>query len=120
MCTALVSALTEIPVRADVAMTGEITLRGDVLPIGGLKEKLLAAHRGGIQRVLIPHENVKDLVEIPNKIKSKLDIQAVKRIDEVLELALERMPKGKANATLAIAAKDEKPATTGPSGSRPH
>ncbi len=103
MCTALVSALAEIPVRADVAMTGEITLRGDVLPIGGLKEKLLAAHRGGIQRVLIPHENVKDLVEIPNKIKSKLDIQAVRRIDEVLEMALERMPEGMPATGIAIA-----------------
>ncbi len=93
MCTALVSALTEIPVRADVAMTGEITLRGDVLPIGGLKEKLLAAHRGGIHTVLIPDENVKDLAEIPDKIKSKLEIKPVKRIDEVLELALQRLPE---------------------------
>ncbi len=93
MCTALVSALTEIPVNADVAMTGEITLRGDVLPIGGLKEKLLAAHRGGIHTVIIPQENVKDLVEIPNNIKNKLDIRAVRRIDEVLEIALERVPE---------------------------
>jgi ATP-dependent Lon protease len=96
MCTALVSALTEIPVRADVAMTGEITLRGDVLPIGGLKEKLLAAHRGGIHTVLIPDENVKDLAEIPDKIKSKLEIKPVKRIDEVLELALQRVPESQA------------------------
>ncbi len=95
MCTALVSALTEIPVKADVAMTGEITLRGDVLPIGGLKEKLLAAHRGGVHTVLIPEENVKDLAEIPDKIKGKLEIKAVKRIDEVLELALQRMPEAK-------------------------
>ncbi|MDT0618756.1 endopeptidase La [Salinisphaera sp. P385] len=93
MCTSLVSALTEIPVRAEVAMTGEITLRGDVLPIGGLKEKLLAAHRGGIQVVVIPEENVKDLAEIPANIKNKLDIRAVRRIDEVLEIALSRMPE---------------------------
>ena len=93
MCTSLVSALTDIPVRAEVAMTGEITLRGDVLPIGGLKEKLLAAHRGGIQVVVIPEENVKDLAEIPANIKNKLDIRAVRRIDEVLEIALTRMPE---------------------------
>jgi ATP-dependent Lon protease len=92
MCTALVSALTGIPVRSDVAMTGEITLRGEVLPIGGLKEKLLAAHRGGIQVVLIPLENEKDLVEIPKNIKGKLDIRPVKWIDEVLEVALQHMP----------------------------
>ena len=96
MCTALLSALTEIPVRAEVAMTGEITLRGDVLPIGGLKEKLLAAHRGGIETVVIPQENVKDLAEIPNKIKSKLRIEPVSRIEEVWKLALERMPKASA------------------------
>ena len=84
MCTALVSALTKIPVRADVAMTGEITLRGEVLPIGGLKEKLLAAHRGGIRTVLIPDENEKDLAEIPDNIKGKLEIKPVKWIDEVL------------------------------------
>jgi ATP-dependent Lon protease len=93
MCTALVSALTKIPVRADVAMTGEITLRGEVLPIGGLKEKLLAAQRGGIETVLIPSENEKDLVEIPANIKDKLDIRPVKWIDEVLEIALERSPQ---------------------------
>jgi ATP-dependent Lon protease len=93
MCTALVSALTKIPVRADVAMTGEITLRGEVLPIGGLKEKLLAAHRGGITTVLIPDENVKDLAEIPDNIKGKLEIKAVKWIDEVLQLALRDMPQ---------------------------
>jgi ATP-dependent Lon protease len=92
MCTALVSALTNIPVRADVAMTGEITLRGEVLPIGGLKEKLLAAHRGGINKVLIPQENEKDLAEIPKNIKDKLDILPVKWIDEVLQHALEKMP----------------------------
>jgi ATP-dependent Lon protease len=93
MCTALVSALTKIPVRASVAMTGEITLRGEVLPIGGLKEKLLAAQRGGIETVLIPSENEKDLVEIPGNIKDKLDIRPVKWIDEVLEIALERSPQ---------------------------
>ena len=92
MCTALVSALTEIPVRSDVAMTGEITLRGEVLPIGGLKEKLLAAHRGGITTVLIPWENEKDLAEIPNNIKQTLDIKPVRWIDEVFELALQYMP----------------------------
>ncbi len=92
MCTALVSALTKIPVRSDVAMTGEITLRGEVLPIGGLKEKLLAAHRGGIGTVLIPRDNQKDLVEIPRNIKDKLDIRPVKWIDEVLEVALTHMP----------------------------
>jgi ATP-dependent Lon protease len=93
ICTAMVSALTGIPVRADVAMTGEITLRGEVLPIGGLKEKLLAAQRGGIKVVLIPEENVKDLVEIPDNIKNKLDIHPVKWIEQVLELALERKPE---------------------------
>jgi len=93
MCTALVSALTRIPVRADVAMTGEITLRGEVLPIGGLKEKLLAAHRGGIRTVLIPDENVKDLAEIPQNIKGNLDIKPVKWIDEVLQLAMRDMPQ---------------------------
>ena len=93
ICTALVSVLTGIPVRADVAMTGEITLRGEVLPIGGLKEKLLAAHRGGIKTVLIPEENVRDLVEIPDNIKNKLDIQPVKWIDQVLKAVLERHPE---------------------------
>ena len=92
MCTALVSSLTEIPVKADVAMTGEITLRGEVLPIGGLKEKLLAAHRGGISTVIIPDENSKNLIEIPKNIKEKLTIIPVKWIDEVLEIALEKMP----------------------------
>ena len=91
--TALVSVLTNIPVRADVAMTGEITLRGEVLPIGGLKEKLLAAHRGGIKTVLIPDQNIKDLTEIPDNVKNCLDIHPVKWIDEVLEYALERMPE---------------------------
>ena len=93
MCTALISALTRIPVRADVAMTGEITLRGEVLPIGGLKEKLLAAHRGGIQTVLIPEENRKDLAEIPENIKGSLDIRPVRWLDDVIAVALERVPE---------------------------
>jgi len=92
MCTAVISAMTGIPVHADVAMTGEITLRGEVLPIGGLKEKLLAAHRGGMGTVLIPKENEKDLVEIPNNIKSGLKIVPVRWIDEVFAVALERLP----------------------------
>ena len=90
--TAIVSVLSGIPVRADVAMTGEITLRGEVLAIGGLKEKLLAAHRGGIKTVLIPEDNVKDLPEIPDNIKNRLEIIPVKWIDKVLDLALERKP----------------------------
>ncbi|XEI34496.1 endopeptidase La [Aeromonas veronii] len=94
MCTALVSSLTGNPVRADVAMTGEITLRGEVLPIGGLKEKLLAAHRGGIKRVLIPKENERDLEEIPANVKQDLEIYPVRWIDEVLELALQDNPQG--------------------------
>ena len=94
MCTALVSCLTGNPVRADVAMTGEISLRGKVLPIGGLKEKLLAAHRGGIKTVLIPKENVKDLEEIPENVKQNLAIHTVETIDEVLGLALENPPEG--------------------------
>ncbi|MGD8592692.1 MAG: endopeptidase La [Gammaproteobacteria bacterium] len=93
MCTAIVSVLTGIPVRADVAMTGEITLRGEVLPIGGLKEKLLAAHRGGIKTVLIPEENSRDLAEIPDNIKENLDIRTVKWIDQVLAVALTKVPE---------------------------
>jgi ATP-dependent Lon protease len=88
----MVSVFTGIPVRCDVAMTGEITLRGEVLPIGGLKEKLLAAHRGGIKKVLIPEGNVKDLTEIPDNIKNRLEIQPVKWIEQVLEAALEHVP----------------------------
>lgn len=95
MCTALVSALTKIPVRANVAMTGEITLRGRVLPIGGLKEKMLAAHRGGIEIVIIPDENTRDLIDIPNNIKQNLKICPVNWIDEVLNIALERLPESK-------------------------
>ncbi len=104
LTTALVSVLTGIPARADVAMTGEITLRGEVLPIGGLKEKLLAAHRGGIKTVLIPEANVKDLVDIPENIKSHLQIHPVKWIDQVLELALESAPKPLAEKLVEIAA----------------
>jgi len=92
MTTAFVSALLGIPVRADVAMTGEITLRGEVTGIGGLKEKLLAAHRGGVKIVIIPEENVKDLADIPENAKNNLEIVPVKWIDQVLEIALERMP----------------------------
>jgi ATP-dependent Lon protease len=98
MCTSLVSALTDIPVKSEVAMTGEITLRGEVLPIGGLKEKLLAAHRGGIETVLIPHENEKDLAEIPKNIKDKLNILPVKWIDQVFEHALQHMPVPKSKS----------------------
>jgi ATP-dependent Lon protease len=116
ICTAMVSMLTGIPVRADVAMTGEITLRGEVLVIGGLKEKLLAAHRGGIKTVLIPEENVKDLVEIAENVKNRLDIIPVRWIDQVLELALERMPeplKGAADGVPpAPPAADDKATTT--------
>ena len=113
MCTALVSVLTDIPVRSDVAMTGEITLRGEILPIGGLKEKLLAAHRGGLSTVLIPQENEKDLVEIPKNIKDKLEIIPVKWIEQVLEHALQRMPmpkpsKGGAKAASKAAKKEQK------------
>jgi ATP-dependent Lon protease len=92
MTTAFVSALTGIPVRGDVAMTGEITLRGEVTAIGGLKEKLLAALRGGIKTVLIPEENAKDLQDIPENVKNSLEIVPVRWIDKVLEIALERMP----------------------------
>ena len=114
MCTAMVSALTGIPVRADVAMTGEITLRGEVLPIGGLKEKLLAAQRGGIKVVLIPEENIKDLAEIPDNIKNKLEIHPVKWIDQVLDMALERKPEPLAEkpekvAVVALAADAVRP-----------
>jgi ATP-dependent Lon protease len=92
MATAIVSILTGIPVRADVAMTGEITLRGRVLPIGGLKEKLLAALRGGIKTVLIPEDNAKDLADIPDNVKSGMEIIPVSRVSEVLKHALVRMP----------------------------
>ncbi len=106
LCTAMVSVLTGIPARSDVAMTGEITLRGQVLPIGGLKEKLLAAHRGGIKVVLIPDENQRDLKEIPDNIKSELIIRPVKWIDEVLQVALQRMPEPIEEDVDALADKD--------------
>ncbi|MBN1239166.1 MAG: endopeptidase La, partial [Gammaproteobacteria bacterium] len=108
MCAALVSALTRIPARSSVAMTGEITLRGEVLPIGGLKEKLLAAHRGGIETVLIPHDNQKDLVEIPKNIKDKLKIVPVKWIDEVFELSLQHVPRPKRAEQPASVERDKK------------
>jgi ATP-dependent Lon protease len=107
MTTAFVSALTGIPVRGDVAMTGEITLRGEVTAIGGLKEKLLAALRGGIKTVLIPEENAKDLQEIPDNVKSGLEIVPVKWIDQVLQVALERQP---------VPLPDEEPAVAAPAG----
>jgi len=113
MCTALVSALTNIPVRADVAMTGEITLRGQVLPIGGLKEKLLAAHRGGIKTVIIPDENQRDLKEIPDNIKADLDIKAVKWIDEVLEIALTYQPKPLPEETVEPVSTEKKSSKSG-------
>jgi ATP-dependent Lon protease len=126
ICTAMVSALTKIPVRSDVAMTGEITLRGEVLPIGGLKEKLLAAARGGIKRVLIPVENEKDLVEIPDNIKGSLDIRPVKWIDQVLEYALVRQPTPLpvaatgTDAKVEAAAKRVRRARRGAKAVRPH
>lgn len=107
LCTALVSALTQIPVRADVAMTGEITLRGQVLAIGGLKEKLLAARRGGIKTVIIPEENLRDLKEIPENIKQDLQIKPVKWIDEVLQIALQYAPEPLPDAAPDMVAKDE-------------
>ncbi|HUH86736.1 MAG TPA: endopeptidase La [Pusillimonas sp.] len=113
--TAMVSALTGIPVRADVAMTGEITLRGEVLPIGGLKEKLLAAHRGGIKVVLIPEENVKDLAEIPDNVKNHLEIIPVRWIDRVLEVALQDMPEPLSDEEVARLAA-EAVANTKPAG----
>ncbi|MBB3104516.1 endopeptidase La [Azomonas macrocytogenes] len=110
MCTALVSALTQIPVRADVAMTGEITLRGQVLAIGGLKEKLLAAHRGGIKTVIIPEENARDLKEIPENIKQDLEIKPVKWIDEVLQIALQYAPEPLSDAAPEIVKDDNREA----------
>jgi ATP-dependent Lon protease len=115
MTLAMVSVFTGIPVRADVAMTGEITLRGEVLPIGGLKEKLLAAHRGGIKTVLIPEQNVKDLAEIPDNVKNKLEIVPVRWIDKVLEIALERAPVALTDEEAAVVeAAVAKPAPTDP------
>ena len=120
MCTALVSALTNIPVRANVAMTGEITLRGEVLPIGGLKEKLLAALRGGIETVLIPSENERELIEIPRNIKQNLDIRPVRWIDEVLEIALQRMPDPKEEGEAAIVKKEAVTPEEGAEAILPH
>jgi len=122
MCTALVSSLTNIAVRADVAMTGEITLRGEVLPIGGLKEKLLAAHRGGITTVVIPEENRKDLADIPDNIKGKLEIRPVRWIDEVLQIALVRMPEPRADyePKAEKSPKDEAKKPSDEDGVRPH
>jgi ATP-dependent Lon protease len=122
MCTALVSALTKIPVRADVAMTGEITLRGEVLPIGGLKEKLLAAHRGGISTVLIPEENRRDLVDIPKNIISKLEVKPLKWIDEVLQVALQHkpVPLSEAGEKVEPAAEKKQPESKKRSGVRAH
>lgn len=122
MCTAIVSALTGIPVRSNVAMTGEITLRGEVLPIGGLKEKLLAALRGGIEMVLIPWENERELVEIPKNIKQHLDIRTVRWIDEVLELALQRMPelKTESGETTKLVKNEETPPENSTDIIRPH
>ena len=112
MCTAMISVITGVPVKAEVAMTGEINLRGQVLPIGGLKEKLLAAHRGGVKQVIIPAENEKDLKEIPDNVKSKLQIHAVKWIEEVLHIALEEMPKPLVKKTRRLAEETEIPAKT--------
>ncbi|MCB1548134.1 MAG: endopeptidase La, partial [Hyphomicrobiaceae bacterium] len=123
MVTAIISVLTGIPVRKDVAMTGEITLRGRVLPIGGLKEKLLAALRGGIRRVLIPEENVKDLAEIPEEVKNKLDIVPVSRMDEVLVAALLRPPQAMSWEEATAGSDPAKPTPAGdstPPGVRAH
>ena len=126
MCTALVSSFTDIPVRSDVAMTGEITLRGEVLPIDGLKEKLLAAKRGGIETVIIPHENERDLQEVPDNIKENVDIRPVKWIDEVLSIALERLPEALdddaylAGMTPVAQSEDAEADKTAPKRPRPH
>jgi ATP-dependent Lon protease len=122
MCTALVSALTKVPVRSEVAMTGEITLRGRVLPIGGLKEKLLAAHRGGITTVIIPEENKKDLVDIPKNVTETLEIHAVRWIDEVLDIALERplTPVQKTDPERPKSADTKRDETAEPLPVRPH
>ncbi len=108
MCTALVSVITQIPVRADLAMTGEITLRGQVLPIGGLKEKLLAAHRGGIKHVIIPEDNRKDLAEIPDNVLKKLTVHPLKTIEQVLEMALQRNPFLESNELLSVSDSETK------------
>ncbi|MEH6575713.1 MAG: endopeptidase La [Amphritea sp.] len=120
MCTALVSVLTNIPVKSDVAMTGEITLRGQVLPIGGLKEKLLAAHRGGIKTVIIPDENERDLKEIPDNIKADLDICPVKWIDEVLDIALKYQPESLIKAEKPTVSAKKKQAKSEAEQIKPH
>ncbi|MGA1108193.1 MAG: S16 family serine protease, partial [Pseudomonadales bacterium] len=114
LCTALVSVLTGIPARADVAMTGEITLRGEVLPIGGLKEKLLAAHRGGIKTVLIPEENRRHLKDIPDNVLADIDVRPVSWIDEVLDIALSRRPEPLVREASPAALEE----TDGPEGDR--
>jgi len=119
MSTAIMSAITGIPVNANVAMTGEITLRGEVLPIGGLKEKLLAAHRGGITKVVIPHQNKKDLVDIDDEVKKDLEIFPVKWIDEVFDIALEK-PLTPQNVVLDSAETLEVAAKEGGSGTTAH
>lgn len=116
MCTAMVSAFSGVPVKANVAMTGEITLRGQVLAIGGLKEKLLAAHRGGIKTVVIPYENEKDLKEVPENIKESLDIIPVKWIDEVLDIALAYPPQEKSEKQSSRASKSTKSSSKGAQG----
>ena len=116
MCTAMVSAFSGVPVKANVAMTGEITLRGQVLAIGGLKEKLLAAHRGGIKTVVIPYENEKDLKEVPENIKESLEIVPVKWIDEVLDIALAYPPQEKAEKQSSRASKSTKSSSKGAQG----
>ncbi len=120
MCTGLVSVLTDIPVRADVAMTGEITLRGEVLPIGGLKEKLLAARRGGIKTVLIPEENRRDLSDMPDNVKEDLEIKPVQWIDEVLEVALLHMPEALPEDVASDKVKDSKEKQTDQNSIRTH
>ena len=107
MVTSIISAITEIPVNKNVAMTGEITLRGLVLPIGGLKEKLLAAHRAGIKKVLIPVENKKDLVEVPKTILKSIEIIPVKNVDEVLDVALTKKLKRTEWVEVEISKKDK-------------
>ena len=119
MYTALVSLLTKSPVRPDVAMTGEITLRGNVLQIGGVKEKLLAAHRAGIKRVIIPERNMKDLVDIPDEVKNEIEILPVKRMDEVLMLALTNPPQGIIDLVASAAAGNNEPLTPAGDGEAP-
>ena len=118
MFTALVSLLTGMPVRHDVAMTGEITLRGNVLPVGGIKEKVLAAHRAGIKRVIMPERNLKDLVDVPEQAKKEMEFFYVKKMDELLPLALTEMPE-KFGATSTVPAVVVTPPTTSSSNQPP-